>query len=145
MAVDAPLGSFTLVLPQANAYAMIRRRAFGRHLLIAIARCSVVSNSEHVRILPPSWGKLVPHSKWRGTRRLGRSKLRRMDWASCRHRDYVEPFLVQGQLVTVLEDWAPPPFDGFFLYYPSRRHIRSPLRAFIDSCVKRQTSTPTPA
>src|SRR5271156_49802 len=26
----------------------------GRHLLIAIARCSVISNSEHVRILPPS-------------------------------------------------------------------------------------------
>jgi hypothetical protein len=22
--------------------------------------------------------------------------------------------------------------DGFFLYYPSRRHIRAPLRAFID-------------
>src|SRR5271169_5765007 len=30
----------------------------GRHLLIAIARCSVISKSEHVRILPPPWGRL---------------------------------------------------------------------------------------
>jgi DNA-binding transcriptional LysR family regulator len=61
------------------------------------------------------------------------------------HRDYVEPFLVQGQLVTLLEDWAPPPFDGFFLYYPSRRHIRAPLRAFIDFLREEANVNPTPA
>ena len=58
------------------------------------------------------------------------------------HHDYVEQFLVQGQLATVLEDWAPPPFDGFFLYYPSRRHIRSPLRAFIDFLRKEANVNP---
>ena len=60
------------------------------------------------------------------------------------HHDYVEPFLVQGQLSTVLEDWAPPPFGGFFLYYPSRRHIRPPLRAFIDFLRKEANVDPSP-
>jgi DNA-binding transcriptional LysR family regulator len=60
------------------------------------------------------------------------------------HRDFVEPFIVQGQLVTVLEDWVPAPFDGFFLYYPSRRHIRSPLRAFIDFLRKEANVNPNP-
>jgi len=46
--------------------------------------------------------------------------------------DYVEQLLAQGELVTVLDGWEPPPFAGFFLYYPSRRHVRAPLRAFID-------------
>ncbi|MBP1851250.1 LysR family transcriptional regulator [Rhizobium halophytocola] len=36
-----------------------------------------------------------------------------------------------GRLVAVLEDWCPP-FDGFFIYYPSRRQMRPALRAFID-------------
>ncbi|GGK05941.1 LysR family transcriptional regulator [Luteimonas terricola] len=31
------------------------------------------------------------------------------------------PHLEQGRLVRVLEDWCPP-FPGFHLYYPSRRH-----------------------
>src|SRR6516165_8046334 len=58
------------------------------------------------------------------------------------HHDYVEQFLVKGQLVSVLEDWAPPPFDGFFLYYPSRRYIRLPLRAFIDFLRKEANVNP---
>jgi len=32
----------------------------------------------------------------------------------------------------VLDDWAPPPFEGFYLYYPSRRQIRPALKVFID-------------
>lgn len=40
--------------------------------------------------------------------------------------------LAAGTLVTILDDWAPPPFDGFFLYYPSRRQVRPPLKALID-------------
>jgi DNA-binding transcriptional LysR family regulator len=40
--------------------------------------------------------------------------------------------LADGRLVTVLDDWAPPPFEGFYLYYPSRRQIRPALKVFVD-------------
>jgi len=43
----------------------------------------------------------------------------------------VEDDLRAGRLVAVLEDWCPP-FDGFFIYYPSRRQMRPALRAFVD-------------
>jgi DNA-binding transcriptional LysR family regulator len=46
--------------------------------------------------------------------------------------EYFAPGLAEGRLVTVLDDWAPPPFEGFYLYYPSRRQIRPPLKVFID-------------
>ncbi len=36
-----------------------------------------------------------------------------------------------GALVRVLEDWCPPK-PRFFLFYPGRRHVPAPLRAFID-------------
>ncbi len=36
-----------------------------------------------------------------------------------------------GRLVPLLEDWSPA-FPGFHLYHTSRRHMRPPLRAFID-------------
>jgi molybdate transport repressor ModE-like protein len=36
-----------------------------------------------------------------------------------------------GWLVSLLQDWLPP-FEGPFLYYPSRRHMPAALRAFID-------------
>lgn len=39
--------------------------------------------------------------------------------------------LASGSLEQVLEDWCPP-FDGIFLYHPSRRQLRPPLRAMID-------------
>ncbi|UVC15924.1 LysR family transcriptional regulator [Mesorhizobium onobrychidis] len=45
--------------------------------------------------------------------------------------DYVREALAAGKLVRVLEDWCPP-FDGFFVYYPSRRQMRPALRAFVD-------------
>ena len=35
--------------------------------------------------------------------------------------DQAVPFLADGRLVRVLEDWCPP-FPGYHLYYPSRRH-----------------------
>jgi DNA-binding transcriptional LysR family regulator len=38
----------------------------------------------------------------------------------------------RGELVRVLEDWCPP-FDGFFLYYPSRRQQPAALQALVDS------------
>jgi DNA-binding transcriptional LysR family regulator len=46
--------------------------------------------------------------------------------------NFVESFIAEGELETVLDDWAPPLRDGYFLYYPSRRHTRAPLRAFVD-------------
>jgi len=37
----------------------------------------------------------------------------------------------EGALVRVLEDWCDP-FDGFYIYYPSRQQMRPALRAFVD-------------
>lgn len=45
--------------------------------------------------------------------------------------DYVRDALADGRLERLLEDWCQP-FDGFHLYYPSRRQMRPALRAFID-------------
>ena len=39
--------------------------------------------------------------------------------------------IAAGRLVPVLEDWCPP-FDGFSIYYPTRRQMRPALRAFVD-------------
>ena len=44
--------------------------------------------------------------------------------------DYVAGSIARGELVRVLEDWCPP-FDGYFLYYPSRRHQPSALQALV--------------
>ncbi|MBP0443786.1 LysR family transcriptional regulator [Roseomonas sp. SSH11] len=44
---------------------------------------------------------------------------------------WAEPFIRSGQLIPVLEEWLPP-FEGPFLYYPSRRHMPAALRAFVD-------------
>jgi DNA-binding transcriptional LysR family regulator len=44
---------------------------------------------------------------------------------------YARPLLQAGDLVRLLEEWTPP-FPGFYLYYPSRRQLPLPLRAFIE-------------
>ncbi len=44
---------------------------------------------------------------------------------------HVAEYLVAGRLVSMLDDWTPP-FPGFHLYYPSRRQMPPPLRAFVD-------------
>lgn len=43
----------------------------------------------------------------------------------------IETDLREGRLIAVLEDWCAP-FDGFYIYHPSRRLMRPALRAFID-------------
>jgi len=45
--------------------------------------------------------------------------------------DFVRPYLERGELVEILPHWQQP-FSGPFLYYPSRRHMPAPLRAFVD-------------
>lgn len=52
---------------------------------------------------------------------------------------YVQPHLDSGQLVEVLADWSET-FPGPFLYYPSRRTMPSPLRAFVDFVQARRRS-----
>jgi DNA-binding transcriptional LysR family regulator len=45
--------------------------------------------------------------------------------------DWLRPQLDDGRLEPVLEPWWPA-FSGPFLYYPGRRLVPAPLRAFID-------------
>ena len=46
--------------------------------------------------------------------------------------EHAAPYLANGQLVRVLEDWCEP-FAGYFLYYPSRRQQPAALSALIDT------------
>jgi DNA-binding transcriptional LysR family regulator len=46
--------------------------------------------------------------------------------------EHVGGHIARGDLVRVLEDWCPP-FDGFFLYYPSRRHQPPALQALVEA------------
>lgn len=50
--------------------------------------------------------------------------------------EWLAPALASGELEPVLEDWWQS-FSGPFLYYPSRRHMPAPLRAFVDFIKKR--------
>jgi len=45
--------------------------------------------------------------------------------------DQVADLIKGKRLVRVLEDWCPY-YSGFYLYYPSRRQMPAPLRAFVD-------------
>jgi DNA-binding transcriptional LysR family regulator len=46
--------------------------------------------------------------------------------------EYLQPMLVDGILVSLLDDFVRPPMEGFFLYYPSRRQNPAALRALIE-------------
>ena len=50
--------------------------------------------------------------------------------------DWLRPHLDSGALEPVLEPWWPS-FSGPFLYYPGRRYVPSPLRAFLDFVQRR--------
>ncbi len=45
--------------------------------------------------------------------------------------DWLRPYLDSGTLVPVLTPWWQE-FSGPFLYYPGRKHLPAPLRAFVD-------------
>lgn len=54
--------------------------------------------------------------------------------------DWLRPFIDQGELVPVLQPWWLS-FTGPFLYYPGRRYLPTPLRAFVDFV---KTTSPSP-
>ena len=45
--------------------------------------------------------------------------------------DWLAPYVAQGLLEPVLQPWWPQ-FSGPFLYYPGRKLVPAPLRAFVD-------------
>lgn len=45
--------------------------------------------------------------------------------------DWLRPYFASGELEPLLEPWWQG-FSGPFLYYPGRRYLPSPLRAFVD-------------
>jgi DNA-binding transcriptional LysR family regulator len=45
--------------------------------------------------------------------------------------DHVMPYVTDGRLIRVLEDWCPS-FPGYHLYYPSRRHSSPALALLVD-------------
>ncbi|NKJ21649.1 LysR family transcriptional regulator [Dyella sp. SG609] len=47
------------------------------------------------------------------------------------YEEMLRPYLARGALEPILEDWWQA-FSGPFLYYPGRRHLPAPLRAFVD-------------
>jgi DNA-binding transcriptional LysR family regulator len=46
--------------------------------------------------------------------------------------DWVQPYLADGRLKRVLEDWCPP-FPGYHLYYPSRRQSSQAFTLLVDA------------
>jgi DNA-binding transcriptional LysR family regulator len=58
--------------------------------------------------------------------------------------DWLKPYLERGELEPVLEPWWPQ-FPGPFLYYPGRRLLPAPLRAFVDFIRSDGSGSNTPA
>ena len=46
--------------------------------------------------------------------------------------DMALPYIAQGKLVRVLDEWCPP-FPGYHLYYPSRRQASPAFAAVVDA------------
>ncbi|WP_417762393.1 LysR substrate-binding domain-containing protein [Shewanella sp.] len=45
--------------------------------------------------------------------------------------DAVMPYINDGRLLRLLEEWCPP-FPGFYLYYPSRNHRSQAFSLFLE-------------
>jgi DNA-binding transcriptional LysR family regulator len=63
---------------------------------------------------------------------------------ACLPEDQVQPFLSEGRLVRVLEDWCPT-FSGYHLYYPSRRQSSPAFAILVDALRYRSKAVPTAA
>jgi DNA-binding transcriptional LysR family regulator len=46
--------------------------------------------------------------------------------------DQALPYIVDCRLIRVLEDWCPP-FPGYHLYYPSRRHSSPAFGVLVEA------------
>ncbi len=46
--------------------------------------------------------------------------------------DLVAPYIATGELIRVLSDWCPP-FPGYHLYYPSRRHASPAFSLLVEA------------
>ena len=46
--------------------------------------------------------------------------------------DQIQRHVHEGRLIRVLEDWCPP-FAGYHVYYPSRRHVSPALSVLIEA------------
>ena len=46
--------------------------------------------------------------------------------------DLIQPHLAKGRLKRVLEDWCPP-YSGYHLYYPSRRHTSAAFALLVEA------------
>ncbi len=55
--------------------------------------------------------------------------------------DAVAPWIQKGALVPLLDDWCEP-FDGYFLYYPSRRHSSPAFKLLVDELRYRERDEP---
>ena len=51
---------------------------------------------------------------------------------ACVPEDHVQPYIADGRLVRLLEDWCPP-FAGYHLYYPSRRQASAAFRLVVEA------------
>jgi len=58
---------------------------------------------------------------------------------ACLPESSVMDQIASGRLVRTLDEWCRP-FSGFFLYYPSRRHMPVSLRTFIDFVRLKETA-----
>ena len=59
------------------------------------------------------------------------------------HEGLVADHIANGTLVRVLDDWCPK-LPTFYLYYPGRRLVPTPLRAFIDMARSSSTAVVKP-
>ncbi|MGO4569802.1 LysR family transcriptional regulator [Rhizobium sp. 2YAF20] len=105
------------------SHACIRGRFAGR----AISAWEFEREGEVVKIDPP--GPLVVQAG--GGTDLGVSAAIAGTGIVQLFEDWLRPHFESGQLAPVLEPWWQS-FSGPFLYYPGRRLVPAPLRAFID-------------